>query len=172
MNAVPVVRCAIAADLPAVMAIAESSRPWAPFYTPEFYGGVLQVQGGQPLERVLLVSAVAEAVTGFAVLAMLVAVSPVEAELESLGVAPAARRHGTGEALVRAAIACAAEAGTVRLELRSRNAPARRLYERCGFRTVGTRLGYYSGPVDDAVCMALDRTVSESRHVDAAARVS
>ena len=39
------------------------------------------------------------------------------------------------------------------LEVRQSNAPARALYESCGFAVVGTRRGYYEKPREDALLM-------------------
>jgi ribosomal protein S18 acetylase RimI-like enzyme len=57
-----------------------------------------------------------------------------------LYVAPEARRRGVGRALVDAAIVEARTAGIEHLELRvsTTQAPARALYERLGFRSIGT----------------------------------
>ena len=57
--------------------------------------------------------------------------------LEDLYVREAARRSGLGRALVEAAVARAAERGCRRIELdvNEDNAPARALYEACGFLT-------------------------------------
>lgn len=39
------------------------------------------------------------------------------------------------------------------LEVRSKNIPARRLYERCGFVSKGVRPNFYEKPKDDAIIM-------------------
>ena len=41
------------------------------------------------------------------------------------------------------------------LEVRKSNAPARALYERFGFETLGERKSYYINPREDAVIMTL-----------------
>jgi len=80
-----------------------------------------------------------------------------EAELRSIGVAPAARGNGLGRALLRAFEREAAADGATRvvLEVAADNAPARALYARFGYRESGCRAGYYrSGrpePVDALV---------------------
>ena len=76
-----------------------------------------------------------------------------EAELQNLAVAPANRRQGIGEALLGALSEEARGRGCVAvfLEVASRNEPAKRLYEKCGFVPVGVRKGFYRD--DDAVLM-------------------
>lgn len=67
------------------------------------------------------------------------------ARLYSLAVAPGSAGHGLGSRLLTAAEAAALERGaeSLRLEVRTDNAPAIRLYERHGYRLIGRREGYY-----------------------------
>ena len=69
-----------------------------------------------------------------------------EVELLLIAVAPADRRRGVGQALLRAVLADAdAEAAhKVHLEVRAGN-DAARLYTAAGFAKVGERRGYYRG---------------------------
>ncbi len=78
-----------------------------------------------------------------------------EAEILNLCVAPAARRSGTGRALVRAILRRVAALGAraAYLEVRDSNHAARRLYEAEGFAPVGRRRGYYRRPVEDAIVL-------------------
>lgn len=78
-----------------------------------------------------------------------------EAEILNLCVAPAARRAGTGRALVRAILDRVAAHGAraAYLEVRDSNHAARRLYEAEGFAPVGRRRDYYRRPVEDAVVL-------------------
>ena len=83
-----------------------------------------------------------------------------EAELLTIAVAPEARGHGAGRALLDAALEVAALAGAelVHLEVASDNAPALALYASAGFKRTGLRPKYYaraSGPPQDAVLMRL-----------------
>lgn len=73
---------------------------------------------------------------------------PADRELVSLWVAPEARRAGAGQALVRAVVehATAAGAAGVTLWVSDGNEPARRLYERLGFRPTGRRQPLPSDP--------------------------
>jgi ribosomal-protein-alanine N-acetyltransferase len=77
------------------------------------------------------------------------------AELESVAVAEAARRQGTGRALCEAAIAWSRARGArvMELEVRALSGGAQALYGSLGFRESGRRSGYYRGPMDDAVLM-------------------
>jgi ribosomal-protein-alanine N-acetyltransferase len=70
-----------------------------------------------------------------------------EAEILTLAVAPQARRHGIGRALVQraAAHARALGAGVLFLEVAKDNQPALKLYSGLGFQPVGLRKAYYDG---------------------------
>ena len=78
-----------------------------------------------------------------------------EAEILNLCVAPAARRSGSGRALVRAILRRVAALGAraAYLEVRQSNHAARRLYESEGFAPVGRRRAYYRRPVEDAIVL-------------------
>ena len=73
-----------------------------------------------------------------------------EAEILTIAVAPEARRRGAARALLRAAIAAAAERGatTLYLEVSAANSVARALYVSEGFGQVGKRRGYYEDGTD------------------------
>ncbi len=79
-----------------------------------------------------------------------------EAEILSLAVAPAARRHGIGRTLLAGALAAAAARGAraVFLEVAATNAPARALYAGAGFTEIGRRRGYYADGTDALVLRA------------------
>ena len=72
------------------------------------------------------------------------------ARLYSIAVAPEARGAGIGEALLTAAERVARGRGRerFRLEVRTDNAAARRLYERRGYRVFGTKANYYEDGCD------------------------
>jgi len=82
-----------------------------------------------------------------------------EAEILTLAVAPAARRHGLGRALVNATAAAARAQGATRLflEVSARNEAARALYQAAGFKRAGLRRRYYADGAD-ALILALDLT--------------
>lgn len=83
--------------------------------------------------------------------------TPRGASVTHVVVAPEHRREGVGRALMDEAFARAAEAGCdcALLEVRAQNAGARSFYTRLGFQEVEVMEGYYSGPKDDAVVMAM-----------------
>ena len=87
-----------------------------------------------------------------------------EGYVGNLAVAEEHRRRGLGKALTRALLDDARDRGLVflTLEVRESNLPARRLYEKAGFRTVGIRKNYYERPRENAVLM----TVSLSREAE------
>jgi len=84
------------------------------------------------------------------------------ARLYSIAVAPAARGLGIGAALLAAAELKARQQGCerFRLEVRTDNAAARRLYERRGYRAFGTRAGYYEDGCD---AVRYEKALSPSR---------
>jgi ribosomal-protein-alanine N-acetyltransferase len=81
-----------------------------------------------------------------------------ELHINNLAVLPEHRRAGMGSALLEYALAAGVRAGAVRalLEVRASNVEARALYERFGFSVTGTRRGYYSHPVEDALVLSRD----------------
>lgn len=84
-----------------------------------------------------------------------------EAEVISIGVAPAAQRRGIARQLLEGLIRAAkrAEAKRLYLEVAEDNAPALALYRRLGFAETGRRKGYYTrrapASAADAVVMTL-----------------
>jgi [ribosomal protein S18]-alanine N-acetyltransferase len=80
------------------------------------------------------------------------------ADVMTVAVTPTRRGRGLGDLLMEELVRRAAErgAGSVMLEVRADNGPARRLYERHGFEEVSVRRRYYrqpAGPDVDAVVM-------------------
>ncbi len=82
-----------------------------------------------------------------------------QAEILNLAVSLEFRRLGDGSALVRQLIAEWRKGGEVRvfLEVRESNEGAIKFYEGLGFRRMGRRKKYYSGPEEDA--LVLEREV-------------
>ena len=82
---------------------------------------------------------------------------PPEAEVLTLAVAPAARRHGLARRLLALA-AAQLKVERMFLEVAADNAAARALYAACGYAETGRRPAYYksSGGAVDAVLMQRD----------------
>jgi ribosomal-protein-alanine N-acetyltransferase len=82
-----------------------------------------------------------------------------EAHIITFAVHPGWRRQHIGERLLLALLDLAADAGAneATLEVRLSNLPARRLYEKFGFRPVGLRPRYYSDNGEDALIMTADQ---------------
>jgi ribosomal-protein-alanine N-acetyltransferase len=78
-----------------------------------------------------------------------------ELHINTVAVAPAARRQGMATALLRHVMTDAVASGATRatLEVRASNATALALYERLGFRVAATRPGYYVKPDEDALIL-------------------
>jgi ribosomal-protein-alanine N-acetyltransferase len=106
--------------------------------------------GDSAISRLALV---AERQEDSAILGFLIArnVGP-EWELENIVVAPEMQGRGTGTRLLNELIARAQQSNShaVFLEVRESNTPARRLYEKLGFKETGRRKSYYSNPLEDA----------------------
>ncbi len=113
-----------------------------------------------------LVVRVGGEVAGFAGLWLMVD----EAHVTTFAISPPWRRNHLGERLLVALFDLAIErrATEATLEVRLSNLPARRLYEKFGFRPVGIRPGYYSDNNEDALIM----TTEPLRSADMVARLA
>jgi [ribosomal protein S18]-alanine N-acetyltransferase len=80
-----------------------------------------------------------------------------EVQINNVAVHPDFRGKGIGEAAMRLVLKEIREKGAVfaTLEVRVSNTAATRLYEKLGFKVLGTRKGYYTNPVEDAYVMGL-----------------
>ena len=78
-----------------------------------------------------------------------------EAHVTTIGVDPKHQRKGYGELLMLDLIEHAAKAGAkwVTLEVRASNDPAKKMYEKFGFSSLGRRKGYYQDNNEDALIM-------------------
>jgi [ribosomal protein S18]-alanine N-acetyltransferase len=81
-----------------------------------------------------------------------------EAHITTFAIHPAWRRQHIGERLLLAFMDLAVDRGAneATLEVRLSNLPARRLYEKYGFRPVGLRPRYYSDDHEDALIMTTE----------------
>ncbi len=156
MVARPPVRLRIEAmrvgDLPAVQAIEAASftMPWPP----HAYRSELETNR---LAQYLVVRAGDELVAYAGIWLMV-----DEAHITTFAVHPAWRRRGIGERLLLSVldVAIARHAREATLEVRLSNLPARKLYEKHGFRPVGIRPRYYSDNGEDALIMTTDALAS------------
>jgi len=105
-----------------------------------------------------VVARAGDAVVGFGGLWVMVD----EAHITTFAVDPRWRRRGVGEWILLGLLGRAAErnAREATLEVRISNMPARRLYEKYGFRPVGIRPRYYSDNGEDALIMTTDALAS------------
>lgn len=80
-----------------------------------------------------------------------------EGDIQTIAVAPHARRHGLGRALMHALIGEARNRGAreVFLEVRADNPGAQTLYRTLGFEEIGVRPRYYQPDGVDAIVMRL-----------------
>ncbi len=101
-----------------------------------------------------IVASCGDQIAGFAGMWLLVD----EAHVTTFATRPEWRRQGIGERLLLALLDLAAARGAheATLEVRPSNMPARRLYEKYGFKVVGTRTRYYSDNNEDAMIMTTD----------------
>ena len=78
-----------------------------------------------------------------------------EVQISNLAVHPDFRQRGIGEAVMRSVIKAIHKDGAeyVFLEVRPSNLAARNLYEKLGFKILGTRKDYYQTPLEDALIM-------------------
>lgn len=104
-----------------------------------------------------VVARAGDEVVGFAGLWVMVD----EAHVTTFAVDPRWRRRGVGERLLLALldVSVARQAREATLEVRLSNLPARRLYEKYGFRPVGIRPRYYSNG-EDALIMTTEALAS------------
>ena len=80
-----------------------------------------------------------------------------EGTLEKIAVAPAFRRQGVAEEILKAYLRLGqAHLAFLTLEVRESNTPAIKLYEKLGFQTVGRRKNYYREEHEDALLMTVE----------------
>jgi ribosomal-protein-alanine N-acetyltransferase len=144
MDAACRIRAASSADLGAVAAIEAAAfpDPWSPAAFRAY------------LDDLFLVAEADGGVIGY-----LIAWSAgPDAEILNLAITSAARRRGTGRALLHEALTLLAADGvsSVYLEVRRSNAAARALYTSAGFREAAVRRGYYQAPREDALVLRRD----------------
>jgi ribosomal-protein-alanine N-acetyltransferase len=135
-------------DLPDVHAIEQASftQPWPPHaYQSELESNRLAHY---------LVARIGDTIAAYGGMWLMVD----EAHITTFAVHPAWRRQRIGERLLIAFLDIAMERGAheATLEVRLSNLPARKLYEKYGFRPVGLRPRYYSDDNEDALIMTTE----------------
>ena len=119
------------------------SMPWSP----EGFKGALAYE-----DNIILVAEEEGRIAGYAC----VYVSFDEGELTNIAVEPEYRGRGIGLMLMKELKHRAEDKSVSKivLEVRISNATAISLYEKCGFKNLGTRKNFYEQPVEDAYIMA------------------
>jgi len=143
-------------DLPQIHAIEQASftSPWPPHaYKSELESNRLAYY---------LTAKVGETITAYGGMWLMVD----EAHITTFAVHPAWRRQRIGERLLLAFLDVAIERGAheATLEVRLSNLPARKLYEKYGFRPVGLRPRYYSDDNEDALIMTTEALTDPAMH--------
>jgi ribosomal-protein-alanine N-acetyltransferase len=139
------IRSANLEDVPGLVAI-EQQASSASHWTPDQYNKLVR-------DGVVLVAEQSGQLCGFVCAKTVTG----EWEIENMAVASEQLRRGVGNDLLLELIrrATSEAASAILLEVRESNWPARRLYEKHGFREVGRRLLYYRDPVEDAILCTL-----------------
>jgi ribosomal-protein-alanine N-acetyltransferase len=139
-------RTAVQGDVPALLAL-EQETLGAAHWTEEQYQ--VRVSAG-----IVLIAEKNGSLCGF----LCARAVKDEWEIENVVVATCERRCGIASQLLAELLERAQSqvAGSVWLEVRESNEPARRLYEKHRFREAARRCGYYKNPSEDAVTYCID----------------
>ena len=136
-------------DLPDVLAIEAVSFP-NPWSENTFLGEIQNVHISFPL---VAVAEAPERIIGYVIYWQV----HDEVQINNIAVHPEFRGLGVGESLLKIVLERLRAEGVrfVSLEVRVSNTPARSLYKKLGFETLGLRKGYYINPAEDALVMGL-----------------
>jgi len=142
-------RRASVADLDAIMAI-ESSTFGGDAWSAEAMRSELQ---GAHTHYLVATPDGSDAVVAYA--GLLAPASSLQADIQTIAVAPQARRSGLGRTLMLQLMTEARQRGAreVFLEVRADNPGAKRLYDALGFTEIGVRPRYYQPDGVDAIIM-------------------
>ncbi|HWB33428.1 MAG TPA: GNAT family N-acetyltransferase [Acidobacteriaceae bacterium] len=153
MNSEVEVRTARPGDIHALLALDRATES-APHWPVRAYAEMLLPDGPARRHIVVAEHAATWRLTGYAIAALR---EEAVAEIESVAVAPGARRCGVARALCGELVGWCRGQGVreIELEVRSRSAPAIALYAALGFTEFARRVGYYRVPEDDAILMRL-----------------
>jgi ribosomal-protein-alanine N-acetyltransferase len=136
-------------DLPEVLGIERSSfpNPWPPS---TFEGEIQNIGLSFPL---VAVDEGTGRIAGYCIYWVI----RDEVQINNIAVHPDYRRRRIAEDMLRGIFAGLEKQNvhSVLLEVRDGNRPARTLYDKLGFKTIGRRKDYYTQPAEDAVVMAL-----------------
>ena len=80
-----------------------------------------------------------------------------EGEIANIAVAPSHRRRNIGKALLDNYVMGEDDCEIFFLEVRESNIPARALYGKYGFKTLGVRKNYYKNPRENAIVMVYSK---------------
>jgi ribosomal-protein-alanine acetyltransferase len=143
------IRAMVPADIPLVMAIADS-LPDAPHWRHEIYQDM--VDSARRPARICLVAEDSERrLVGFGVMVLI----PPQAELEAIAVTGECQRQGIARNLFADLLTVLKRLyiTEVILEVRESNEAAQAFYRASGFVEAGRRRGYYADPPEDALLM-------------------
>ena len=145
------IRTATPADIPSLLQL-ERDATTAAHWTLEQYTNLFR--DGATVRRLVLLAETEDVPLGFLVAQHI----DTDWELENIVVSSAERRKGIGARLLRPLMNTARQSasGSIFLEVRESNLPARRFYEKAGFQQSGLRKGYYRDPPEDAILYTLD----------------
>lgn len=121
------------------------------FYRPWGIEAIRRDLRENPVARLFLLETTSGRLIGFCACWIIAG----ELHINSLAVAPAARRQGYARHLLREVFRLTAEDGVqaATLEVRRSNIPAVALYESLGFAVEGVRRDYYEQPREDALIL-------------------
>lgn len=136
--------------MPAIMALERSTFVTDAWSEQTMRG---EVDGENGYYLVAFPTAQPERIDGYA--GLLAPRGAEEGDIQTIAVAPDARRHGLGRALMRALLteACQRAIREVFLEVRADNPGAQALYRELGFEEIGVRPKYYQPDGVDAIVM-------------------
>ncbi len=151
-----VVREAIAADLPGVVAL-ERGIAEAAHWPANEYEAMLAPASDDAVQRRIFVAERDGVLCGYAVGKLLRMSAGSIGELENIAVAVQHRGQGVGRALCCAVLDWCRQSGAVavEIEVRAANRVAIAMYESLGWKQTGLRRDYYHDPVEDAIQMTL-----------------
>jgi ribosomal-protein-alanine acetyltransferase len=143
------IRAMVPADIPLVMAIADS-LPDAPHWRHEIYQDMVD-SAREPARICLVAEDFDQRLTGFGVMAPI----PPQAELEAIAVTGECQRQGIAKNLLADLLTELKRfhITEVILEVRESNEAAHAFYRAAGFVESGRRRGYYADPPEDALLM-------------------